>query len=266
MDNVYIKAAKSMGKIALLSALAYLFVLIFYAPNKVQLGVGLFMLFFVTLPTFYWMFFKTKFPKLAKIWKVYRYFYIFFIVLYLAFFSLGIARLADKQKTQKAIDFINSRRITLDDVMGKNLPPKPDQQLNDSTIAGIDANNNYIRDDVELAIFQKYPDNAKIRAAMLQYAQALQLELTRTSSGVSILLILIKKTNASNCIDDAIENTKDGDSEEEYIQNITTNIKIRIERLSNIGEEYKKDGDKLYMSLVAYVMSPDQKRCDIEVK
>ena len=45
--------------------------------------------------------------------------------------------------------------------MGKNLPAQPDQKLNDSTIAGIDENKNGIRDDVELAIFKKYPDNAK---------------------------------------------------------------------------------------------------------
>ncbi|MEK9161519.1 MAG: hypothetical protein AAB822_02055, partial [Patescibacteria group bacterium] len=44
------------------------------------------------------------------------------------------------------------------------------------TTQGIDANKNGIRDDVELAIFKAYPDSAKTRAVLLQYALALQME------------------------------------------------------------------------------------------
>ena len=40
------------------------------------------------------------------------------------------------------------------------------------TIAGIDANKNGIRGDMELAIFKQYPDSAKTRAVLLQYALA----------------------------------------------------------------------------------------------
>ena len=53
--------------------------------------------------------------------------------------------------------------------MGTNLPPQPYEPENDATVAGLDKNNNGIRDDVELAIFAKYPKSAKIRAAELQY-------------------------------------------------------------------------------------------------
>ena len=42
---------------------------------------------------------------------------------------------------------------------------------------GIDANQNGIRDDVELAIFKEYPNSAKTRAVLLQYALALQMEV-----------------------------------------------------------------------------------------
>lgn len=76
------------------------------------------------------------------------------------------------------------------DADGTNLPPIPDTILNNSTVAGIDANANHIRDDVELAMFEKYPiigavpatketdTNFALRAASLQYAQAMQVMLT----------------------------------------------------------------------------------------
>jgi len=60
-----------------------------------------------------------------------------------------------------------------------NLPPDPVAEA-DKTIQGIDANKNGIRDDVELAIFKLHPDSAKTRAVLLQYALALQMEVTQT--------------------------------------------------------------------------------------
>lgn len=82
-----------------------------------------------------------------------------------------------KQKTEEQIAKIHATKLTLDDVMGKNLPPDPGADA-DKTIQGIDANRNGIRDDVELAIFKEYPDSAKTRAVLLQYALALQMEMT----------------------------------------------------------------------------------------
>ena len=63
--------------------------------------------------------------------------------------------------------------------MGNNLPPPPNQQENNATVEGVDANNNGVRDDVELAIFEKYPDSPRVRAAQLQYALTQQMFLTR---------------------------------------------------------------------------------------
>jgi len=42
-------------------------------------------------------------------------------------------------------------------VDGYELPPEPDKALNDSTLLGIDSNNNGVRDDVERKIYEKYP-------------------------------------------------------------------------------------------------------------
>ena len=60
-------------------------------------------------------------------------------------------------KTNEQVAKIHNTKLTMDDVTGKNLPPDPGAEA-DKTIAGIDANKNGIRDDVELAIFKEYPD------------------------------------------------------------------------------------------------------------
>lgn len=85
---------------------------------------------------------------------------------------------AQEQNTAAEVVKIHATKLTLADVLGANLPPDPGANA-DKTIAGIDANNNGIRDDVELAIFKTYPNSAKTRAVLLQYALALQMEFTQ---------------------------------------------------------------------------------------
>jgi len=80
-------------------------------------------------------------------------------------------------RTQAQVERIHATKLTLADVRGENLPPVPENP--DATVAGVDANENGIRDDVELAIFKEYPDSAKTRAVLLQYALALQMEVTQ---------------------------------------------------------------------------------------
>ena len=41
-------------------------------------------------------------------------------------------------------------------INGHRLPPKPDEELNNSTLIGIDINDNGVRDDVEWLIYEKY--------------------------------------------------------------------------------------------------------------
>lgn len=106
----------------------------------------------------------------------------------------------DDKKTAQAIAKIERRKITLDDVLGNNLPPKPDPKINDSTLAGIDANDNGIRDDVELAIFESYPNSPKIRAAIMQYAQALQLQLTEVFNSKTLVATIHKENFAYRCL------------------------------------------------------------------
>lgn len=104
------------------------------------------------------------------------------IVFVFAFMALvvyrGIFYVIPKERTDAQVEKIHSTRLSLVDVMGKNLPPVP--QNPDATIVGVDANKNGIRDDVELAIFKEYPNSAKTRAVLLQYALALQMEVTQS--------------------------------------------------------------------------------------
>ncbi|MGC9351010.1 MAG: DUF5011 domain-containing protein, partial [Sulfurovum sp.] len=62
---------------------------------------------------------------------------------------------------QAKIGTIVSNTLNLDiywEVNGHRLPPEPDKALNDSTLLGIDVNNNDVRDDVERWIYKRYKD------------------------------------------------------------------------------------------------------------
>ena len=61
-------------------------------------------------------------------------------------------------------------------IHGHQLPPEPDPQVNNSTLLGIDSNNNGVRDDVEIFIIKKYIDHHKIVTEIgLQGARAYQM-------------------------------------------------------------------------------------------
>lgn len=117
--------------------------------------------------------------SLRAVWRWVRWPLYVLVVGYVLLVIYDVQRLFDIDKTNEAVAAIHAQKITLADVQGSNLPPVPDQAENDATVAGIDKNNNGVRDDVELAIFKKYPNSAKIRAAELQYAMTTQLMLTK---------------------------------------------------------------------------------------
>ena len=114
--------------------------------------------------------------------------------------------LFDEEKTAEAVAQIHAQKITLADVMGDTMiKTDVDQATYDATVAGIDSNSNGIRDDVELAIFKKYPNSAKIRAAELQYAMALQLMLTKVTN-TETWIAAAKETSRGNlCIGDVFQ-------------------------------------------------------------
>jgi len=256
----------------LVSILLVWFALAFILDKSYSLAqiFGSFLLSFIALVTIFMFFFKKKFlelfPGLKIVWKIILIAYIICVVYVFVQTAMSIWRMDDKNKTQTAIDFINSQKINLDDVMGKNLPPKPDQMLNDSIIAGIDANNNSIRDDVELAIFAKYPNSAKIRAAELQYAQALQLELTQVFNSETLVVAIKKESYGSICIGETGPGISLEDSREEIKAGLSVNDSRRKEVedfVINTEIRNKRQTDNLkYMT--SYSVPPNE-HCDIDL-
>ncbi len=113
---------------------------------------------------------------LRQVWRVVRWPIGILAALYIGLVIYELFHLP--KVTAATIAAIHTQRLTMADVDGKHLPPQPDPKLVDATVEGVDANKNGIRDDVELAIFKKYPNDAKIRAAELQYAMDQQMYLT----------------------------------------------------------------------------------------
>jgi hypothetical protein len=131
-----------------------------------------------------------------------------FLIVVLALFVLGVIfrsiQLFRVEKTNKQVEIIHSTKITINDVMGINLPPDPGEEGN-KTIEGIDTNRNGIRDDVELAIFREYPNSSKTRAALLQYALVGQMILSQPFVNTSIATEVIREHGrADNCLADAL--------------------------------------------------------------
>ncbi len=137
---------------------------------------------------------------LHTFWHIVRWPFYVLLALYIGLVVYRIPAAMDRNKTQQAIDFIHSQKITLADVMGTNLPPPPDVAKNNATVEGIDVNNNGIRDDVELAIFKLHPNEAKVRAAELQYALGIQIMMTKVNNSDTWKVAADKKAFGHFCI------------------------------------------------------------------
>ena len=66
-------------------------------------------------------------------------------------------------------------------INGHRLPPKPDPHINDSTLLGIDSNDNGVRDDVEREIYNKVKKPVQ-QALLMQDARFFQLTLLKPVS------------------------------------------------------------------------------------
>ena len=83
---------------------------------------------------------------------------------------------ADKAYKTTQIKEIKYRFYVPEVINGYQLPPELDSQVNNSTLLGIDSNNNGVRDDVEIFIIKKYIDHHKIVTEIgLQGARAYQM-------------------------------------------------------------------------------------------
>ena len=183
-------------------------------------------------------------------------FIVLVIIRMVHFYNLG--------KTNEQVAKIHATKLTLDDVMGKNLPPDPGEEA-DKTVAGVDVNENGIRDDVELAIFKAYPDSAKTRAVLLQYALALQMEFTQEGvNEKTVTEIITKQSRADSCISDTLVPRESAESTREYsdIQKINTFINFVKDKQINT-EDRKKARQDFTKHLRSYGES-ESSVCDID--
>jgi hypothetical protein len=269
--NILLKICANILKILTLLLITFVVTAQLFTGGIGHLIVGLWVLILIGLPTVFVFYFKNKFlekhPNFKTWWKVILIIYIIATVLFVLGTISAFWRGFQRDWTQQAISAINSKSINLDDVLGKNLPPVPEPTINDLTVEGIDANNNYIRDDVELAIFQKYPDSAKIRAAELQYAQALQLELTQVFNSETLVAVMQKKDSASMCITETTPRVGKDSSKDELLASFAL-IDKRVDEVKGmvVNNEMRENKEKhIYDKYMTGYASPKGVYCDINL-
>ena len=107
----------------------------------------------------------------------------------------------DGQVNIKAkIDNLVSDTLMLDiywEVNGYRLPPEPDKTLNDSTLLGIDSNNNGVRDDVERWIYETYKDKHPIHIDIAMQAARAYRKILETPERAREIYSIVDK--ASYC-------------------------------------------------------------------
>lgn len=120
----------------------------------------------------------------------------------------------------------NINEEILDEVInGYTLPPEPDKTLNNSTLLGIDLNNNGVRDDVERKIVIKYQNPLEVTFVM-EYAKEHQSMLNSPLS--EAVEIEGKMSKIADC--SLFLNRKNIKLEKfiEYTENYTYNTKERV--------------------------------------
>ncbi len=185
-----------------------------------------------------------------KVWKWIRFPYWILGVLIILFIT-GTAVRAPytfrNERSAQMVPVIAAKHLTLDDVIGKNLPPIPNTTEVNATVVGVDANHNGIRDDVELAIFAKYPTDSITRSAELQYAKALQMYFTDVFSKGTLEAVILQDGRAISCV----WNT------------VPTPWKNRSEITQKLATQYGMATDKVSNEVVALVLNT-QARTDAQ--
>lgn len=156
---------------------------------------------------------------------------------YLALVGYRIWAIGAEERTAEAVAAIHAMRLTMADVDGSNLPPRPSPAAAGATVEGIDANDNGIRDDVELAIFEKYQNDVMLRAAILQYAKALQLVFSSVTSTETLEASSWEESRAFFCIDQYASNS-DFEQEIAYAKQLILNTEARINTRELVYEKH----------------------------
>ena len=192
---------------------------------------------------------------MSKIKKILKWGGISIAIIFVVLVIARVPHVLDKKKTEEQVAKIHATKLTLDDVMGKNLPPDPGENAN-AAIQGVDANQNGIRDDVELAVFKEYPNSAKTRAAYLQYAMMLQIELTQVFNSNTLVASMQEDGRAFGCLFDVVGGGRIMIQHTDSLKKIILNTDARKNKLEEI---YKK-----YMTSYGDSAVEDKSDCDID--
>jgi hypothetical protein len=186
---------------------------------------------------------------IKKAWRVARWPLAVLLVLYVALVIYRIPAVGEAERAQAAVARIHSAKLTLGTVMGEHLPLPPNEEVNNATVAGVDNNQNGIRDDVELAIFKLHPDSAKIRAAELQYAMTEQMFLTEVFNTETWKAVAEEDDRAYQCIS-SLDSPVNLTSE---VEQLVLNIPIRKSFFEKISK------------LITSFGLPEKELCDIDL-
>jgi hypothetical protein len=191
--------------------------------------------------------------------KILKWGAVILVVGYIAVVLVRIPHFYNLERTEEQVAKIHATKLRLDDVMGVNLPPDPGA-LADATIQGVDANQNGIRDDVELAIFEAYPDSARTRAVLLQYALALQMEMTQPFINTEIVTAVAKDSGRAYMCVGEITSREDIQKFIEISDKLRSFVEIR--QLNN--EARRKAQEDFYNENLGSYSSPDE-TCDLDI-
>jgi hypothetical protein len=193
-----------------------------------------------------------------KIFKIVKWVFLILVGLFIILVIVRAFHFYNLDKTNAQVEKIHNTKLTMDDVMGKNLPPDPGAEV-DKTVQGIDANNNGIRDDVELAVFNEYPNSAKTRAVLLQYALVLQMQMTLPIINKETVTATVEdRSKALNCVwsissrNDIEKFTKETTENENFIE---------LKQINT--EQRKKYRENFYKYLGSY--SGSHEGCDLDI-
>lgn len=192
-----------------------------------------------------------------KFIKIILWAFLVLLGLYLILVIVRVFHFYDLDRTNKQVEKIHSTKLTMDDVMGTNLPKDPGAEA-DKTVSGIDANKNGIRDDVEVAIFKEYPNSAKTRAVLLQYALALQMETVQPFVNTTIATEIVREQSRGFiCIGDVVPRENSNKFDE------TTDLLTKFIKDKQFNTKNRKDARNIFVDKVRSYSDLDR-ICDID--
>ena len=182
------------------------------------------------------------------------------VIIVVAFVAVVIGRavyFVKQDKTKAVVEKIHNTKLALADVMGDNLPPVPENP--DATVEGVDQNKNGIRDDVELAIFAEYPNSAKTRTVLLQYALALQMEVVQPFINTTIATEVVREQSRGfQCVGNIFSNEEAQESFEK-LESLIKSIKDK-----EFNTEERKNARNIFLEKVRSYSDLDSE-CDIDI-